>query len=538
MNIRNPSASAALLISIVIFTGGVALARAQCTVDDYRVMSPSVVALHCVEGETASLSGTAIISSATVGTPDIDAKISPYPEASEWLHVDLTRPLASATKYKLVLKLVPTGAKSPKPVDIDTTSSFTVTPSLSSAHPNDVDFNSNVLVLLSASSCEMKVQNALSEARSIVVKQCYVPISQAMVKSASPISVIKTPEDIGYVKVTLERPMKQQGVPISLTGVTDIFGKVPKVDSKSRLVPPKAPASKDVSSYYLNLSDLAATGASPAWAIDARVSPPIGRLYRGFQFSPLATASVGVGQISGQSYTDTIDFGGTTSRIFEPNSVIQGLAFAPGVVFETDREFDRDNLLGTVDLRLNFAHSYNTRLRRQQSLLQTAIDREAKKKTNQEDSDDTPAIKWTLDDIKSPRFGYAYDLHGLVEAGGALRDTTIHATKGPATLNLPSYNIARFGVKVHTLFEMGRASVDYTIVGRYLTQTENSVFQTPSNTLFLKSFSGLKAYSTLTGAIGVDSAGHFAISVTYQDGFNPPKYNRSNSVLTGITLKY
>jgi hypothetical protein len=511
-------------------------ARCQCTVGTYKVLSSTAVAVRCDEGDTGTMSGTATFTSASPSVPVLNATVTGYPGADEWLFLSLASPLSAGTKYKLTLKLSPAAVSSPKSVDIDTTSSFTVTPAISSAHPKTFDFTSNVLVIQTSSACDLKIQDALNEPHSITIHECDVPITQRMRQSPSPATAITNPEDIGVVHVTLEKQMSQQILPMSLGGVTDVFGKTPKIESKSRLVPPKAPASRDASSYYLNFSNLAATGTTPAWAIDGRISPSLGRLYRGFQFSPLASACVGVGQISGQSYTDTIDFGATASRIFEPNTVIQGLQITPGIVFETDKEFDRYNLLGTTDLRLNLEDSYNTKLRRQENRLQQVIEREEAKANLPGDTD--PPIAWTLDDIKAPLFGYAYDIHGLVEAGGALTDTTMHASKGPATLNLPSYDIVRVGSKLHSLLELGRGSLDALFVGRYLTQPENSVFQTPQNTLYLKTISGWKAFLTLTGSISLDAEGHFAISVTYQDGFCPPKFNRSNSVLTGIVVKY
>jgi hypothetical protein len=463
--------------------------------------------------------------------------VSPYPQAGDWLFLSLAAPLAPATKYKLVLTLSPAGASPPKAQDIDTTSSFTVTPSVSSAHPNQYDFTSSVLVFqLPGSTCDLKVLDPLGSAHPAAVQACYIPISDRMRQSPSPATAIQNPEEIGFVKVTLAKPLASQVLPLNLGGITDIFGKAPKIDAKSRLSVTKAPASKDASTYYLNFSNLAATGAKPSWALDGRVSPALGRLYHGFQFSPLAAASIGVGQISGQSYTDTIDFGLTANRIFEPGPVLQGLQLTPGVTFETDREIDRDNLLGTIDLRFNFAYSYNTRLRQQEDLWRQALQREKDKAGQPGNSE--PPIAWTLDDIKPPLFGYAYDIHALVEAGGALTDTTIHATKGTATLKLPSYNIARTGAKLHSLFEVGRTSLDTTFTGRYLTASENSVFQTPANTLYLKTFSGWKAYMSMVGSVAIDAQGHFAISVTYQDGFTPPKFNRSNCILSGIVIKY
>lgn len=519
-------------------------ASAQCTVSTYKVISPSLVAIRCKEDNTSSLAGTAAFANPSTPNQTWPATVSAYPNADEWLVVSLAAPnvLAPATKYKLSLALTPAAGPNPAPTDIDTSSNFTVAASLSSAHQKTFVFTSNVLVLELPAACALQVQGAFSNAQTLGLQECRVPIDKRMVESKSPQEAIDNPEEIGVVYVTLKQDVPMQVLPIGLDGVADIFGRKPKIDAKSRLAPPKAPASKDLASYYLNFSDLAATGASPSWALDGRIAPPIGRMHAGFQLFPLLTASVGQGQISNQSYSDVIDFGATASRIFETSSIVREFNLTPGFVYETDKEFDRNNLLGTLDLRFNFANSYNTRLRQQEAKLQAARDAQQKQSAQQNGaapaSDAPPPIAWTLDDIKPPFFGYAYDLHAFIEAGATPFNETISATKGTAKLGLPAYNIARIGPRAHLLLEAGRASIDTLVVGRYLAQTENSVFQTPANTLYLKSFSGWKGYMVLTGGVSLDAEGHFAIAVTYQDGFNPPKFNRSNCVLTGIVIKY
>jgi hypothetical protein len=534
------------ILSGIFLLGSIATpcapASAQCTVSSYKVISPSLVALRCKEDDTAGMSGTAEFANSATPNQTWPATVSAYPNADEWLVVSLAVPnvLLPATKYKLSLALTPAAGPNPAPIDIDTSSSFTVSSSLSSAHQKTFVFTSNVLVLASPAACALQVQGAFSNSQTLSVQDCRVPIGKRMVESKSPQEAIDDPEEIGVVYVTLKQDVSMQVLPIGLDGVADVFGRKPKIDAKSRLVPPKAPASKDLASYYLNFSDLAATGASPSWALDGRIAPPIGRMHAGFQLFPLATASVGQGQIANQSYSDVIDFGATASRIFETNSIVRELDLTPGAVYETDKEFDRNNFLGTVDLRFNFANSYNTRLRQQESKLQAARDAQNNAQQNGAGpaSDAPPPIAWTLDDIKPPFFGYAYDLHAFIEAGATPFNETIAATKGTAKLGLPAYNIARIGPKAHLLVEAGRASIDTLVVGRYLAQTENSVFQTATNSLYLKRFAGWKGYLVLTGGVSLDAEGHFAIAVTYQDGFNAPKFNRSNCVLTGIVIKY
>jgi hypothetical protein len=42
----------------------------------------------------------------------------------------------------------------------------------------------------------------------------------------------------------------------------------------------------------------------------------------------------------------------------------------------------------------------------------------------------------------------------------------------------------------------------------------------------------------VTGAYQIDPIGHWALSITYNNGFAPPKYSRANSVQVGLLVKY
>jgi len=307
----------------------------------------------------------------------------------------------------------------------------------------------------------------------------------------------------------------------------DIFDKPVKVDAKSKLLAEKAPSSKDSSNYYANLNYGAGKGAKPGWVLDGKLAPVLGRLYEGYQFIPMATADVGHNQVSALKYTDTIDFSMSFAHMYHPNDVLQGLLFTPGITYETDLEFDRDNLLATPDLQFRFAHLYNPQQRGN-----------AIKYSKELKAAEAKKIPWTREDSKPVLFGYALDFHTGLELGGSLKDTTVKASVGTAALPLPPYNVARVVSQTHGLLQVGRFSIDAVGTTRYLTTVENSVMERPNHTLFLQRLHGWNAYGVVSGSWNFDQVGHFALTVAYKDGFSPPIFSRVNTVQSGITIKY
>jgi hypothetical protein len=331
---------------------------------------------------------------------------------------------------------------------------------------------------------------------------------------------------VGRYQIMLDSDPQSVLIPADLQ-LQDVFGGKLKVDPKSRFSPQKAPATKDASQFYGAFNYAAGVGSVPAWVLDGKVAPQFFR--DGFLIGPVATANVGNNKLKGQTYTDTIDFGGTAQKLFQPGPILQELLLSFGPTYETDKEFDRDNLLATADLRYNFAKLYRTQsIGTLQNFYAALRDSETKKSAY------TPQ----LDDMKPVLHGYALDFHTGLEAGGALVDTTVKASSGNATQTLPTYSIFRIVPQVHGLIEIWKFSFDETMTGRYLVTTENTVVETPAHSLFLKQVQGWKGISTLTGVYNWDSQGHFAINITFKDGFAPPGYQRVNAVQAGILVKY
>jgi hypothetical protein len=62
--------------------------------------------------------------------------------------------------------------------------------------------------------------------------------------------------------------------------------------------------------------------------------------------------------------------------------------------------------------------------------------------------------------------------------------------------------------------------------------------QVQTGHLVLEQVRGWKTYAVVTATFKPDEAGHLAITVTYKDGFAPPRFQRVDTVQAGVTLIY
>lgn len=536
-----------ILTILTQLTSGATGATAPCSLVDYKIVSLRLLAVSCKESDVSQLIGSGAIyeSSGTVGFDalPVDVAVTAYPGASEWLIVRLTQhdshittpPLQAGKKYKLALDLHPQAvlnptSEPPAVIDIDVSNTVTVAPALAVRNAGTFEFVSHMgyRSALPEDKCQLQVEKFDGKLTMVNARQCRVPAPiPADITVNTLAKFAPTPEDIGSCLMTLDTDKESSDLPYSVPGLLDILGAAVKIDSKTQLVTEKAPTNKDSSSYYISFNYAGGRGSKPAWVLDGKITPPIGPLFHGFQFAPLATADVGQNQISNLTYTNTIDFGATLSRMYEPGPWLQGLLFHPAVQYESDKQFDRDNLLVVPDFRFNFIGLYNTRQRRTLSKFNDEFQEAQKRK-----------IPWAVSNTKPVLLGYTVDFHLGAELGGALVDTTVKASVGTATARLPAYNIARIVPQAHAVFEVGRLSVDVNGTPRYLATVENSVIESPTHSLALKREHAWKALGVFTGAFNIDAAGHFAWTVTYKDGFAPPTYSRANTVQSGITIKY
>jgi len=541
-------AVAALALAVLFGTPALrADTPAPCTVSDYKVAAPTLVAVLCDEDDVSDLVGTGKLYDwpGSLNTPlPADIRVTPYPEAIQWLILEL-KPLASSApfslqlgkKYKVVLALhrstealAPDVA--PTTFDLEMTNTVPMGAALSLSEQGKWEFVSHLAYKSGPEGpCTLQVEDFNGMTESLKAGGCRVaaaiPDTKKVTSAADLARLVDTPENLGSFELVLDSNKATQQLPFAVPGLLDIFGQPVKIDSKSQIVPEKAPASKDSSSYYVNLNYAAGKGSKPGWVLDGKIAPVIGELVHGYQVMPTATVDVGQNQVSNLKYADTINFGLSFGHMYKPNKVLQGLLFRPGVAYESDKEFDRHNLLATPDLLFRFVNLYNPRQRRS-----------ARKFAHEADIAKANKIPWTRANSKPVLWGYVLDFHTGMELGGALKDSTVKASIGKATQQLPSYHIARVVPIAHALLEIGRFSIDALGTARYLTTVENTVLERPDHTLFLKRLHGWNAFGVISGSWNFDPAGHFAFTVAYKDGFSPPKFSRVNTVQSGITIKY
>jgi hypothetical protein len=518
-------------------------------VTDYKVLTPYAVGLHCrlrpgllpVSGvlvDTTDAAATPINSELTITAPRI---------SHDWLIVSWTSGAASDLKpkrsYSLRLEYTAAGpSPGPAPLVVALDTSETVTLSAAAAsRPLDFRVLSHIAFAADGDALSiLKLNLRRPGDLSHTFRTCQLPIRNLLGKpyavdaqcsqltaplGATPTAGELAQLDLGLVGILNLRLRTLPGTPLTPASIPihDVLGGEPAFDPSSRFARQEAPASRDAARLYLNGNYSGGVGSAPAWTLNSKYSPVL-LLYHRFSVGPFLSTDIGNNAVPGQaSYANTIDAGATAQTVFRPGRTLQLLVMTPGVVYETDQQFDRDNLLFTLDTQEFFAGLYDTQ--------QTQAFRQFGRLLGL-----SSAAKLT--DVKTPAFGYALDTHVGIETGSAVGSHVIHASTGPAEALLPQFGIVRVAPHVHGLLQLSRLSLDESMVGRYLVETEDTVFQTPEFALGLQKIHGWKALSTFTGNYVLDTQGNFNLSVIYQSGFAPPDYQRVNAVEAGLTVKF
>jgi hypothetical protein len=525
-------------------------AEPTCAVYNYEVLSPQAVALQCnraVAGEWTGL-GKLFLDSATgrqitdqvVLTRSMDTwLLLTWPDTSAGLLTGKTYAFQLPILVPPVTAAAPSDGASPSDAhitSISTKNSVTIVAKLLTSQSARFEVTSNVAFSTDGKSLAVskRIPGQIGKRELI---PCKIPIttltpdktslaancSQFDSKPNGDLSALLNvdPSLVGIYDIEIHPVPNTAVIPASLP-ILNVFGSAPKFDPKARFVRQNACATKQACQLYLNVNYAAGVGTVPAWVLDGNYAPTLTSVGQ-FFIAPVLAADIGNNTITGQTYTNTIDIGGTARRVFLPGHTVQDLVLTFGPTYETDRQFDRDNLLASGDLQFYFDGLYRTQ---QQKMLQAFKNNVTKISSLQ------------LSDISPPIMGYQLDFHAGLEAGGALVDTTVKASKGSASEVLPQYSIFRLVPQVHGLLQLGKFSFDELFVGRYLATTENTIVQTPANTLYLKTVQGWKGISTLTSSFAIDPQGNFNVTVTFKDGFAPPNYKRVNAVQAGILIKY
>lgn len=245
-----------------------------CKEIDYKVVTPNLVAVRCEQPDVSSLIASGQLYESSVGLnspPTADIDVTPYPGAREWLILDLkphdpaakTFSLQQGKTYKIVFSLHAPGepvpsAATPTSFDLDVNNTVTMNPSLAMSSNRQFEFVSHLAYQTGPEGeCTLQVEDFSAKLHTLTAHDCTVPAPidpTKVILSADLVRAATSPEDLGSFQLTLNGAKDTQQLPTSVSGLSDIFGKAIKIDAKSQIVPEKAPASKDSSNYYANLT--------------------------------------------------------------------------------------------------------------------------------------------------------------------------------------------------------------------------------------------------------------------------------------------
>jgi hypothetical protein len=471
-----------------------------------------------------------------------------WKDSNYYLELILTKPLQGDKKYILILRSSPDaidmfiefstegkgegaattkGAIAPSLAGTELGRTFTVTsstnsPAMVTTSPDNPKLRKTYPVTAAiAISLKNKPDLALTEKREV---------NGNLIPHAADVSIQEqsSPETAGEINVSLKGGKKlrqakaivglapRENSPQKNEPLLNVLSQEIKTTDTLDLQPP--PVGKDDASQYFQISHFAGVGTKPGYSINIKEKTFLfldHDVYAGdYLIQPDILIDIGTNNFARKS-DDTIKLGVTGMR------TVGWFRLGPGFSYETNRGFKKKNLLFTFDTNPILSTLYQSREARRY--------RAAAK-----------AGKNSLSDISEGAFpwGGGIEFFFGLEGGGSPSDQTFQNKKKTANLNVPSYSIFRLRPKVHAFAEYRRLLLDWSGTLRGLLTPEYVGEELPDTTVRLRRVSGFQAYMELTGGYVIDPSKHVSFTVTYKRGAQPPTYPHTNSVSTGITLKY
>lgn len=319
------------------------------------------------------------------------------------------------------------------------------------------------------------------------------------------------PNDPGKIKILLPRRIfRNETAQITIEGLD--------VPVKGQVV--IGAPSKEVSNsdFYVKLLHTASKGAKPGLGIDGKLSHTF-NLSPSFELAPEADANVGIrDQDFGNSVTFLANLRYSHLDPFAEQQFFPGYRLVAAPKFETDKEFDRGNLLGRFEFSPIISRLYLTReIRTQEKAKRAGLDATA---------------------VRPAQYGRGLQLFFAVEAGGSLLDVKEISSNMSSTLIVPTYSIVRLAPQLTGFLEFGRVSVTVDSTFRFLLNEELSSIENSNGTLFLRKLSGFRPLSKGTLEWAFDPAKHVSVVLTYTNGYETPKFDHQNKVQTGVAFRY
>ena len=342
------------------------------------------------------------------------------------------------------------------------------------------------------------------------------------------------PDDFDAIGSVLIVPAPTAIDPRQLTasGLTDIFGQKPGFKPAKPIPPPTAPKDKDAASWYFNFLHQAGVGSKPTWIVNAKVAPLFGGLPGGYFLAPSLDVDIGQGQVGKTKTNDIINPKiGITRLVRTRAGILENLQYTPTFSYETNRKFDKRNALFDGDVRFYFSNLQNTRAERSQDAFLNA-----RLKNN----------KILPQDVPKAFFGYSIKLFLGTELGGSLTSNEVKSSDKTSQITVPKYRIRRLRPRVVGTFEFQRVTIGVTFVPRYLFSAENvsreiDTIQTTgkrTKTVLLRTVSSWRPYVEFSLSYSIDPLGHYSLNTVYKRGSQPPNFDRTNTVQSGILVRF
>jgi hypothetical protein len=522
-------------------------------VDAYRIVTAQVVYVNCGRTNLLQFDTAAALYLGAGGdrkpVAGVVATVKLFSSEDPWIRIDLAKPGGGAVLEKgqdYELDLAPDGRAAilaavkgqPAPmhgpfekltVSISTKPNATITPSGVSSLGSTFQVYSN-LALRPFAQDGPKFFEVGPLKTQIYHKATYRPIGAPVACGATgpcpdPPPAQSNAETFGRAQVTLTTDrLSQPKATLRIEGLLDFFGDTLKIQNDVTLG--AVPKSKTDSSWYFKVDHEAGPGSTPGYAIEAKVAPALGGpALGGFTWQPALNMDIGAGSVSGVKVNDTIVPSLGMTQLFRSagSTTLEAVRVTPAVSLETDREFNHQNLIYDQDFQFFIGQLTSSRLVRAWR-------------------------RFTELKAKNPDLTFSNDLAnwgaGLqpflgAELGGSVLAQTVQAAKSSSTVRVPTYSVARLRPKIAASAEYKRISLTFTAVPRYLFTTEYTTRQsTDGKTIRLARVSGFRPYGEAGVNIGLDQSGHIALSSTYKLGSEPPTFQYTNTVQTGLLIVY
>jgi hypothetical protein len=341
---------------------------------------------------------------------------------------------------------------------------------------------------------------------------------------------LNDPDAVGQILLDPEPP--SLGQKLEVQGVTDVFGRTPVVKPAKAAPPAAAPKSKDAANWYLNFLHQSGEGAKPTWIVNVKVAPVLRGLPGGFYLTPSLNVDTGNGQVGQTKTNDIINpkFG-FTRLVRVRAGILEAMKFVPALSYETNRKRDKRNLLFDGDWRFYLKGLENTKAERSQDAFLRArlLD---------------PKI--LPQDVPKARFGYSIQLLLGTEIGNSLTNNLVKSSDKSSQVTVPKYAIRRLRPHMSGTLELGNFTASLSVYPRYLFSAENVTreISTPQadgkvkKTILLSTVSDWRPYGELSLTYAFDPAGHYAVTSVYKFGSQPPNFDHTNLVQSGILIRF